>query len=65
MLHKTFISVDEKGTKAAAVTGIEVNKESAPAGIILDRTFVYAIVDSEGLPIFLGVYDGKPVPTGR
>ena len=65
VLHKTFISVDEKGTKAAAVTGIEVNTESAPAGVILDRTFVYAIVDSEGLPIFLGVYDGKPVPTGR
>ncbi|MBO4776048.1 MAG: hypothetical protein J5515_05480 [Lachnospiraceae bacterium] len=61
VLHKTHIEVDRKGTKAAAVTVIEVDKCMAlpvfddPVVIRLDRPFVYAIVDTEtGTPIFLG-----------
>ncbi|MGN0435222.1 MAG: serpin family protein [Wujia sp.] len=60
VIHKTFIQVDRKGTKAAAVTAIETNDgcevvEEPPKNVILDRPFVYAIVDTEtGLPIFIG-----------
>ena len=63
VVHKTFISVDDKGTKAAAVTGIFVDEATCvmpgtPYRVILDRPFVYVIVDSEGLPIFMGTYEG-------
>ncbi len=62
VLHKTFISVDERGTRAGAVTSVQMNKESCPDGIIeitLDRPFVYAIVDNAtGLPIFIGAVLG-------
>lgn len=58
VLHKTFISVDELGTKAGAVTKVEVMDECEIAMdycVTLDRPFVYAIVDNAtGLPIFLG-----------
>lgn len=59
VLHKTYISVDEKGTKAAAVTAVEVVPECAPIeerySVILDRPFVYFIVDQQTkLPIFMG-----------
>ncbi|MPM65819.1 hypothetical protein SDC9_112723 [bioreactor metagenome] len=57
VLHKTFISVDELGTKAGAVTKVEMSVECAPMGheISLDRSFVYAIVDNTtGLPLFIG-----------
>ena len=58
VLHKTFISVDERGTKAGAVTKVEMNDERIMIDsyqVHLDRLFVYAVVDNEtGLPIFLG-----------
>lgn len=59
-VHKTYISVDEKGTKAAAVTlfGIENNAAAtAPETyyVTLDRPFVYAIYDNNSqMPIFIG-----------
>ena len=58
VLHKTFIEVDTFGTKAAAVTLVDVKSESAPApelSVILDRPFVYMIIDTEtDLPVFIG-----------
>lgn len=58
VLHKTFISVDELGTKAGAVTKVEMLDESAPMeelSVKLDRPFVYMIIDNEtNLPIFIG-----------
>lgn len=58
VLHKTFISLDELGTKAGAVTKVEMKDESAVINmknITLDRPFVYAIIDnSTNLPIFVG-----------
>ena len=58
VLHKTFISVDELGTKAGAVTKVQMNDESAPMSewvVNLNRPFVYMIVDNEtNLPIFIG-----------
>ncbi|MCL1885950.1 MAG: serpin family protein [Dehalococcoidia bacterium] len=55
--HKTFISVDERGTQAAAVTIIDMRTTSSggPPAVYLDRPFVYMIIDCEtNLPIFIG-----------
>ena len=61
-IQKTFIELDNSGTRAAAVTAITMATECAPAEKIeyyrveLDRPFVYAIIDTQsGLPIFVGV----------
>lgn len=61
VIHKTFIAVDEQGTKAGAATLVEICTESAsiditePIYITLDRPFVYMIIDcEEKLPIFIG-----------
>ncbi len=58
VLHKTFISVDEKGTKAGAVTKVEMKDECAMMDqktVTLDRPFVYMIIDnSTNLPVFMG-----------
>ncbi|WP_185971116.1 serpin family protein [Alkalicoccobacillus porphyridii] len=49
VIHKTFIDVDEKGTEAAAATGIEITVESAEIieiePFIVDRPFFFAIMD--------------------
>ena len=63
VLHKTFIEVSPKGTKAGAATVVIADCECAmmPDNIktyevILDRPFVYAIADIEkGIPLFIGV----------
>ncbi|MHB1485356.1 MAG: serpin family protein, partial [Saccharofermentanales bacterium] len=57
VIHKTFISVDELGTKAGAVTKVEIIDESLPdyKYVILNRPFVYAIIDNATrLPVFIG-----------
>ena len=58
VLHKTFISVDELGTKAGAVTKVQMNDESAPMSewvVTLNRPFVYMIIDNEtNLPVIIG-----------
>ena len=63
--QKTFVEVDETGTRAAAVTSVEPGDGAAPEPdpteiktVILDRPFVYGIVDMRnGLPLFLGIMD--------
>lgn len=60
VLHKTYIKVGERGTRAGAATVVEVENESAaePSEIkevYLDRPFVYMLVDCENsLPFFIG-----------
>ncbi len=60
VLHKTFIEVTESGTRAAAVTSADVLCGSAPIQeqpkkIVLDRPFVYMIIDDyANLPVFIG-----------
>ena len=59
VFHKTFISVDERGTRAGAVTVVAPTTSGAPAEkpkiVRLDRPFIFAIVDSStDLPIFIG-----------
>ena len=62
VLHKTFISVDNEGTKAAAVTAILMDTATSIEQpqifyVTLDRPFVYMIVDADGLPVFIGTYE--------
>jgi len=55
VVHNTFIQVDELGTKAGAVTVVTINAESMPPTVVLNRPFVYAIVDnSTNIPVFVG-----------
>ena len=60
VLHKTFISVSEQGTKAGAATVVEIAPGSAAPEmefkeVILDRPFVYMLIDCEtNLPFFIG-----------
>lgn len=63
--QKTFIEVNEKGTEAAAVTGVEMVTESAPADkpffIQANRPFFLTITDVEtGIILFMGGI-GNPV----
>ncbi|MEA4955983.1 MAG: serpin family protein [Pseudoflavonifractor sp.] len=59
VLHKTYIAVDEKGTKAGAATAVEMKTTGAmvsePKAVYLNRPFVYMLIDCEtNLPIFIG-----------
>lgn len=59
VLHKTYISVFEQGTRAGAVTAVVMESGGAmmnePKQVVLDRPFLYMIVDTETfLPIFMG-----------
>ena len=61
VLHKTFISVGEKGTKAGAATVVAMTDGAAapdpqePKQVYLDRPFVYMLIDCENnIPFFIG-----------
>lgn len=60
VLHKTFISVSEQGTRAGAATAVEMVAEGAMEivefkEVVLDRPFVYMLIDCEtNLPFFFG-----------
>lgn len=59
-VHKTFIMVDEKGTEAAAATGVAIAGKSLPSqagpDVVFDRPFVYMITDpSTRAVLFVGV----------
>ena len=60
VLHKTSISVDEKGTRAGAATAVLGDSGADMPGTVpevyLDRPFLYMLVDTEtSLPAFIGV----------
>ncbi len=57
VVHKTRITVNEQKTKASAVTAIGDKATSVPdvPSVILNRPFVYMILDSSSLPVFTGV----------
>lgn len=58
VLHKAYIAVDERGTKAGAATAVETVYTALEEGVYkvtLDRSFVYAIIDDAiGRPLFIG-----------
>ena len=63
VIHKTYISVAEQGTKAGAVTVVEMRDSGALIledikTVYLDRPFVYMIIDTEAsLPLFIGTLE--------
>lgn len=66
VLHRTYIDVNEEGTRAAAATvvapadgGAAPEDELEVREVRLDRPFVYLIVDDRtGTPVLLGTYMG-------
>lgn len=59
VIHQTYINVDTNGTKAGAVTVVIAEAGCAPMPepkeVILDRPFVYCIVDTQtDIPVFIG-----------
>ena len=58
VVHKSFISVDEEGTEAAAASGVIWSAPSIPpipVDVVVDRPFIFMIRDiSTGTIIFLG-----------
>lgn len=53
--HKTFVSVDEEGTEAAAVTSVGVGLTSLPPSMTVNRPFVFIIHEREsGTNLFMG-----------
>ena len=62
VIHKTYVDVNEEGTRAAAVTSVGMDGASGTPDnpvvneVILDRPFVYLIVDQQTMtPVFMGV----------
>ena len=58
MIHKTFIAVNEKGTRAGATSALGICGAVADAElkeVYLTRPFVYMLIDcNAGLPLFIG-----------
>jgi serine protease inhibitor len=54
-IHKTYLSVDEAGTTAAAVTAVGGGVTSAPPSMLVNRPFFVVIADKPtGVILFLG-----------
>lgn len=57
VVHEGFVAVDEEGTEAAAATAVVIDLDSAPppAELIVDRPFLFAIIDRPtGATLFIG-----------
>jgi serpin B len=58
VVHKAFVAVDEKGTEAAAATGVVMQTTSAlmyDVNLIIDRPFIFVIRDLQtGQILFMG-----------
>jgi serine protease inhibitor len=55
--HKTFLEIDEKGTKAAAATVVAIMRSSR-FHVRVNRPFLFAIVDNESASIiFMGLIE--------
>lgn len=58
VIHEAFIAVDEEGTEAAAATAVvmaTMSAQPAPQELVVDRPFLFEIVDRQtGAILFLG-----------
>jgi serpin B len=59
VIHKSFVSVDEEGTEAAAATAVIMKLTAAlpeePVKMVIDRPFVFLIRDVQtGAILFVG-----------
>ena len=66
VVHKAFVSVDERGTEAAAATVVAVNESGPskePIPVTVNRPFMFLIRDTAtGTVLFLGrVMNPDPV----
>lgn len=53
--HEAVVEVDEKGTEAAAATGVDIQAVSAPIPVLVDRPFLFVVRDQPtGAVLFLG-----------
>ena len=62
VIHKTYLKLDEKGTRAGAATGVVMEALTAlrepPPQVVLDRPFLYLLLDTEtNIPLFIGTVD--------
>lgn len=63
VMQKTYLEIDEEGTKAAAATEVgmkcyAVAPQPIEHNVFLDQPFVYAIYDSyNDIPLFIGIYE--------
>ncbi len=63
VLHKTFLQVDERGTRAGAATAVTMDAAGAMVereihSVICDRPFVFLLLDTEwDMPLFFGVVE--------
>ena len=51
------VKIDEEGVEAAAFTEMAICGASLPIGVVemkLDRPFIFAVYDQNGLPLFVG-----------
>ena len=59
--HKSFVSVNEEGTEAAAATSVGIGVTSAPLPLTIDRPFLFAIRERlSGTVLFLGAVQDPP-----
>jgi serpin B len=63
VIHKTFIEVAEQGTRAGAVTAVEMDGNGGALTeikkVYLTRPFLYMLVDCENnVPFFIGTFTG-------
>ena len=58
VLHRTFLSLSEQGTRAGAATAVEISNKAAhlqEKRVRLDRPFVYLLIDCKtNVPFFIG-----------
>ncbi len=55
VIHKAIIAVDEKGTTAAAATGVTVGVTSVPPTLVVDRPFLFFVRHNQtGAILFQG-----------
>ena len=60
VLHKTYITIGEQGARAGAATSVIMAPTASPSfgkpkEVILDRPFVYMLIDCESnIPFFIG-----------
>ena len=70
VVHKAFVSVDEKGTEASAATGVvmlESGPGKEPIAVTVDRPFIFLIRDTgTGTVLFPGPrVESGPSMNGR
>ncbi|MBK9071172.1 MAG: serpin family protein [Myxococcales bacterium] len=55
IVHEAFVTIDEKGTEAAAATAVVFEPTGVPETLVINRAFWFVIRDNAlGIPLFIG-----------